>query len=323
MRLVLCVRSARQPIRDALVGLAGVELIEADDMARLIGEVPLADALVLSDPRGPEGALLAEALRRPDEKLRWVQMISAGYAGLVAHPLPPSVAVTNQGGIAAPAVAEHALALIMALNRGLPTAFAAQLEQRWDPKPIRTHLRTLEGATVVIVGLGHVGRALAKRLAPFGATIVGVNRNGAPSSDVDRTVAIAALDSALAEADVVAVCLPGSPETRGLFGAERLAAIRPGACLVNVGRGEVVDAGALAAALHDGHLGGAALDVTDPEPLPADNPLWRAPNAIVTPHIGGGSPHSGKRIAQLVVENAGRFMRGEPLLNQVHPKADT
>lgn len=318
-RLVLSGRTARQPIRDALSNMPGIELVEADTMAEVVDEIGRADALILSDPRGPDGASLVQALHRADSRVRWIQMVSAGYSGVVSHPLPPGVIVTNQGGVAAPAVAEHALALILALNRALPEAMAAQRVGRWDPEPVRTRLRTLEGATVIIVGVGHVGATLAKMLSPFGARRLGVTRDGKPRPDFEQTMPIAALEQALGEADIVVICLPASAETRGLFDTARMGAIRPGTSLVNVGRGEVVEAGALATALLSGHLRGAAIDVTDPEPLPDGHPLWEAPNLIITPHVaGGGNPRSGQRIAAMVAENAARFVRGEPLLNRIH-----
>ena len=318
MRIVLSGRTARAPIRDALSVMAGVELVEADTMDEVLAQLATADALILSDPRGPDGARLAEALHRDDRRVRWVQMVSAGSSGISSHRLPDRLVVTNQGGVMAATVAEHALTLILALNRALPAAFTAQASGRWAPDSLRPQLRTLEGATILIVGVGHVGGVLAKLLTPFGARIVGVTRDGASRQGLQQTAPIAALDDALAHADVVAICLPGSAETRGLFDAGRLAAMKRGAILVNVGRGEVVDADALTTALMSGHLRGAALDVTEPEPLPDGHPLWRAPNLILTPHVaGGGNPRSGARIAQMVVDNLGRFMRGEPLHHQI------
>jgi phosphoglycerate dehydrogenase-like enzyme len=318
MRVVLSGRTARAPIREALSAMPGVELVEADGIDEVVAQVATTDALILSDPRGPDGARLAEALHRDDCRVRWVQMVSAGYSGITSHRLPGHLVVTNQGGVMAASVAEHALALILALNRALPAAFEAQRTAHWAREDIRPRLRTLEGATVIVVGVGYVGGVLAKFLEPLAVNIVGVTRDGAARQDLERTVPILALDHGLAEADVVAICLPGSDETRGLFDARRLAAIKRGAILVNVGRGEVVDADALAAALMSGHLRGAALDVTDPEPLPHEHPLWRAPNLIVTPHVaGGGNPRAGRHIAQMVADNVGRFTRGEPLLHQI------
>lgn len=324
MRIALTGRIFRQPILKALAGIQDAEVVELDSVALVADDVPRADAIILSDPRGPEGALLADALRHQGAKTRWVQIISAGYSGMLSHTLPENLVVTNQGGAIAPAVAEHALALILAHYRRLPLAFSAQADARWDNDAIRTGLRTLDGSTVAILGLGHVGQALAARLNPFGATLIGVTRDGVSRAGSNKTIPIAELDQALGLADVVALCLPDSRETRGLFDARRFAVMKPGAFIVNVGRGELIDSNALNDALVAGRLGGAALDVTDPEPLPANHPLWRAPNLIVTPHVaGGGNPNSGDRVAQIIADNVMRFMRAEPLLNQVYPKART
>jgi phosphoglycerate dehydrogenase-like enzyme len=320
MRIAVSGRIARQPILAALAALPDVEVVEAAAPA-LPGHVDDCDALVLSDPRGDEGGDLTEALRHPDARTRWLQVVSAGCSGLLSHPLPAGLVVTNQGGAAAAAVAEHAIALILAHNRCLPAALLARADARWEREAVRPGLRTLEAATIVIVGLGHVGRALAMRLAPFQATTIGINRTGTPCPDVRMTLPMARLNEALASADTIVLCLPATPETYRLIDARRLAMLKPGALVVNVGRGDLIDMAALAQALAHGHLGGAALDVTDPEPLPPDHELWRAPNLIVTPHIaGGGSPLTGMRIAGLVAENAGRFLRGQPLLAQVYPK---
>jgi phosphoglycerate dehydrogenase-like enzyme len=309
----------RQPILDALAAIPGVEAteIDADQFRSAATEF---DALVISDPRGSEGTTLAEALTSDEARVRWVQLVSAGHSGLLSHDLPNRLLVTNQGGALAPAVAEHALALILAHNRRLPAALNAQRDCRWDKSTVRAGARTLEGAIVAIVGLGHVGRALAARLTPFGAELIGVNRDGSPCAGFHRVEPLDALDAVLSTADVVALCLPDSPATYRLMNSERLARMKPDALLVNVGRGTMVDTDALAAALVAGTIGGAALDVTDPEPLPPDHPLWRAPNLLITPHIaGGGSPLAAGRIAGIVAENALRYVNGEPLLHQVFP----
>jgi phosphoglycerate dehydrogenase-like enzyme len=320
MRLALTGSVARQPILDALAQIPAVEVVETASVALLAAEAPTADAMILSDPRGADGAILAEALRRPDARTRWVQIVSAGYAGMLAHALPETVVVTNQGGAVANAVAEHAMALVLAHFRGLPAAFSAQTAERWNTAAIRGALRTLEGTTAAILGLGHVGQALAARLAPFGVTVIGVNRDGAPGPGMERTFSVAALDEALGLADIVALCLPASPGTHRLIDAGRIAAMKTGALIVNVGRGEVIDTEALALALVEGRLGGAALDVADPEPLPAGHPLWQAPNLIVTPHVAGGSPLARQRIARMVADNVARFAAGAALMNQVYPR---
>jgi phosphoglycerate dehydrogenase-like enzyme len=324
VRLAVSSRTARGPIVSALSKIPGIELVEAASTMLLVDEVPKADGLILSDPRGPDGAALATALARTEARVRWIQVVSAGYSGLLSHHLPASLVVTNQGGVVARAVAEHALALILALMRRLPEALVAQSQSKWKSTAIRGVVRSIEGATVVIVGLGHVGRTLAQLLAPLGARRIGVNRTGAIFKDVEQTVGVGALKEVAAVADVVVLCLPDSPQTRNLVDEQLISMMRRKAFLVNVGRGATVDIAALTRALVEGRLAGAALDVTDPEPLPSQHPLWGAPNLILTPHVaGGGSPLTGERIARMVADNAARFVRGDSLLNQVHPRTDT
>jgi phosphoglycerate dehydrogenase-like enzyme len=321
MRLAITTQAASQSIMRELSRMPEIEVVLFASASMLPAETDHVDAMVLSDPRGSDGANLAKALSGGQPRTRWVQIVSAGYSGILSHPLPDALVVTNQGGAMAPAVAEHAMALILSHYRRLPSAFASQGTGTWASSTIRKELRSLEGSTVVILGLGHVGQALAARLKNFGVTVLGVTRDNAPHNAVDRTFSTKGMDGALAIADVVVLCLPASAETDRLIDAHRIAAMKPGALIVNVGRGTLIDMEALVEGLASGHLGGAALDVTDPEPLPPSHPLWRTPNVIITPHVaGGGSPLAAERVARVVGENARRFLRGDALINRVHPR---
>jgi phosphoglycerate dehydrogenase-like enzyme len=216
-------------------------------------------------------------------------------------------------------VAEHAIALMLAMVKRLPAAFAAQARRAWQPQ-IGQGMGTLSGRTLVIVGCGSIGREAARRAAGLGMRVIGVARTVRPIAGADEVVDASRLDETLGRADVVLVAVPSNPATRGLIDAGRLAACRPGTLLVNVARGNVVAAGALLDALRSGALGGAALDVTDPEPLPPDDPLWDAPNLIVTPHVSGSiGPQGLVRLAEHVLANLRREADGQTPLHLVSP----
>jgi phosphoglycerate dehydrogenase-like enzyme len=170
---------------------------------------------------------------------------------------------------------------------------------------------------VTIVGAGGIGRALIPMLVPLGARVVAVNRSGRPVDGADRTVGVAELDTVLPGTDHVVVAAPSTPDSRHLIDGARLAALKPTSWLVNVARGELVDTDALVAALRDGVIAGAALDVTDPEPLPDGHPLWTEPRAIITPHSANPGPLSERALAERVADNIARRIAGAPLLGRV------
>ena len=171
---------------------------------------------------------------------------------------------------------------------------------------------------MAIVGYGQIGREIARRARPFGIHVIAVSRSGAADDGADESRTLADLDDVLARADIVMLALALTPETRHLFDAKRLAGCKQGVVIVNVARGALVDQEALAAALASGHVGAAGLDVVDPEPLPADDPLWSAPNLIISPHFaGGGSLPSQVRLGESAAGNLRRLIEGKPLLNLV------
>ncbi|MGX1309182.1 phosphoglycerate dehydrogenase-like enzyme [Amorphus suaedae] len=309
MRIVYWARIplARKLITDGLTARPDVELTVAESLDDFLAALPGASALVLADAPEAEARQVADAIARGGT-VRWMHFVTAGKEGFDAAGLPEGVVVTGPSLGVSPTVAEHALTLILALLRRVPDMLASTREARWD-RSVMQRLATLEGETVAIVGFGNVGREIAARLRPFGAEIVGVRRSGTADPLADRIVTPDRLHEILPGAGVVVLAMPQTAETEHLFGAAEFAAMRSDAILVNVARGGVVDQTALVEALQAGTIGGAALDVTTPEPLPGDDPLWRCPNVLISSHIaGGGSERSRARIAGDVTTHLDRLI---------------
>jgi phosphoglycerate dehydrogenase-like enzyme len=284
----------------------------AGDEDDLLRELPAADALWITPTY--YSAAVPQAIKANPGHLKWIGLTSAGYDVLLRAGVPPAVTMTYAIAVHGPAVAEHAVALVLALVRQLPRASAAQTQAAWNAPAMIGTLRSLEDLTVAIVGFGTIGGELATRLRPLAKRIVGVSRSGKPDARADEMFATSRLHEALAQSDVAVLTVTYSPETKHLIDAAALAAMPADAFLVNVSRGPVVDGAALHAALVAKKLGGAALDVSDPEPLPAGDPLWTTPGVIITPHIGSfGSRATGARLADQYERNIVRFERGEAL----------
>lgn len=309
MRIVYWARIplARQLITGHLGARTDVDLAVVESLDDLLAAIPGADGLVLADAPEAEARRIVAAIAAAGT-VRWIHFVTAGQEGFDAAGMPDGVAVTRPGLGVSPTVAEHTLALILALLRRVPEMVASTREARWD-RGVMQRLATLEGMTVAIVGFGNVGREIAARLRPFGAAIVGVRQSGAPDPGADDIVTPDRLREILPRAGVVVLAMPQTAETEHLFGAAEFAAMRPDAILVNVARGGVVDQDALVAALQSGRIAGAGLDVTTPEPLPAGDPLWTCPNVLISSHIaGGGSQASRERIADDVVAALDRLI---------------
>jgi phosphoglycerate dehydrogenase-like enzyme len=283
----------------------------AADIAREIG-----DAAILVTSNRVCSPAYGEALRRcARDTLRWIHFTSAGIDGGLRMGVPDWVTVTNATGVKAAMVSEHALALLLALVRRLPELRADQLAQRWRHEDAMAQVGTLEGATVCVVGLGAIGRAVARKARAFDARVIAVSRTGAAGDDMEQVFGRERIREALALADAAVICTSSDPESFHLIDASALAAMRRKAFLVNVARGDIVDGTALIAALQTGRLGGAALDVTEIEPLPAASPLWHLPNVIISPHVAGGGSSGYPQQKALFGSNLLRFVAGEPLLN--------
>lgn len=317
LQVAVLARFGRDAILERIAASDGVEAIAVDDADALVRAIPAADILAMTNPSPRDGARIAEALRAPDSRVRWIQSMSAGFDALLEQPLPDGLQVTGQGGAMAPPVAEHAIAMLLGLTRGMFAIAERTRERSWS-RDFTPPLMALEGRAAAIVGFGSIGRAVARRLRAFDMRVLAVSRSAPAADEADAFVPLVQLHEALGQADVVIVTIALAPETRGMFDAAAFAACKPGARFINVARGELVDQHALRAALVAGTLAGAAVDVTSPEPLPSDDPLWDAPRLFVSPHVGGaGSPLAAKRIATVFGDNLQRYGVGEPLTGRL------
>jgi phosphoglycerate dehydrogenase-like enzyme len=295
---------------------AGVETIRYDVAAPVPEQHLDAEALVVWG--NSPGDLRAVAGRMP--RLRWVQTLAAGPDAVLGAGFPDDVLITSGQGLHDRPVTEHALALVLALLRRLPAALAAQAGHRWARElgglqPLHPDgvVTTLLDARVLIWGFGSIGQTLAPLLQALGASVRGVARSAGERAGFP-VVAEDRLEQELQRTDVLVVILPSTPATVRALDAGRLAALPRHAFVVNVGRGSTVDEPALLAALTKGRIAGAALDVTDVEPLPADSPLWDAPNLLLTPHAAGGRPVGADG---LVAANLEALLGGRELRNVV------
>jgi phosphoglycerate dehydrogenase-like enzyme len=319
LTVALYTRMAVAEITSLLSARPDVRLIEAKSIDDLLAATRAADVLAISDPVKDEGRLLASALVAADCRVKWIQVLSAGFDGLAKHGVPKAIMVSTQGGALSVPVAEHAMALLLALTRQISVVSSRSAAGEWN-RTFAPPLITLEGRHALIVAMGHVGRQVAKRLRAFDVHITGASRSGDLLEHADEGVRLDDLAVAIPRADIIMVCAALTDATRGLIGRRTLSVLKPGALLVNVARGELLDQDALLDALKEHRLAGAALDVTVPEPLPKDNALWSAGNVIITPHVAGaGSPRAMGRIAKTLGDNLDRYLRGEPVHHGVNP----
>ena len=253
-------------------------------------------------------------------RLRWVQSPAAGVGSLMFPELLASpVVLTSARGIRARSIAEHVLGVTIALTRRLPAALRAQAAHRWAQDDLETEARPLQGQRMGIVGLGAIGLEVVALAAPFGFRISAMRRRaGRPRPDgVEEVCTPDRLPDLLRQSDVLVLAAPHTPETKKLIGRDQIGQMKPGALLINVARGKLVDDEALIEALRDGRLGGAALDVFSEEPLDPSSPYWDLPNVIITPHTSGAMQDYWTPLVALFADNLRRFEKGEPLLNVV------
>lgn len=289
------------------------------DLIRLPSRAFTVDvASTLDEAAGPAAEaeiIYGWALPRPllarVPQLRWVQVMGAGVERLLVPELPARVVVTRAAGIFGPWMAEYTLGWCLWVTQRIDGFRASQRLRRWapvDPIPLR-------GQTLCVVGLGDIGRAIARKARALDLRVIGVTRTGRGAREAERVYRTRALRSALARADFVVLTVPLSSATRGLIGAAELGAMKPSAWLINIARGPIVDEAALLETLQARRIGGAVLDVFDAEPLPPEHPLWTLDNVAITPHVSG--PSTPREIAPIFNDNLRRYLAGRPLRHLV------
>ncbi len=290
-----------------------VEFVSVTSSRNAAAQVADADALI-----GQCNAALVAGAKR----LRWVQRLAAGVEGCVEVPEIASgqVILTNMQKIDSPIIAEHAIAMMMSLSRGLPGFARAMDDGVWDRSAqVRSKMTSVVGKKLLVVGLGGIGTEVARFGAALGMQVSATRNSSRSGPDFVSYVGLThELGSLAAKADVVVSALPLTAATTDLFDQAFFSGLKSGAIFINVGRGKSVVTNDLLAALRSGHLGGAGLDVTAPEPLPADHPLWTLANVIITPHLSSGGGERERR-SVLLMENLRRFIEGDRLLNVVDP----
>lgn len=309
MRIVLCYPVEAKHIAAIQAAAPDAEIVDA-------GQERIAQELLEADIYCGHAKVPVpweEVIQRG--RLQWIQSSAAGMDHCLVPPVVASdIPVTSASGVLADQVAEHTIGLITGLTRSMPVFFRAQQKKEF----IRRPTRDLTRSTVGIVGFGGVGRRLAEVLAPFRTTILATDWFPYDKPDyVHQLLPADALDEMLPRLDILVLSAPLTAKTRGMIDARRLALLPKGALVVNVGRGPLLQEQALAAALDSGHIAGAALDVTEVEPLPAESTLWDRPNVIITPHVGGQSARRIDDMTEFFCDNLSRFLAGRPLRNLI------
>jgi phosphoglycerate dehydrogenase-like enzyme len=293
----------------------GVQFVVADSIEKAVAQAHDADAII--------GWCDARILNAGPQ-IRWIQFLYAGVDSCVSIPAlrEQSVLLTNMQRVQSAIIAEHAIAMILALGRGIDLGVARQTTGQWLASPMveSGRLRVLKGKTLLIAGLGGIGSEVAVRAHALGMRVVATRASDRSRPEYVSHVGLSdELPKLVAEADVIVNALPLTETTKGVFDAQMFGVMRRSAFFINVGRGGTVVTSALVKALESGALAGAGLDVTDPEPLPSDHPLWRVPNIIITPHISSESELGFQNVWTIVRENLRRYVAGEKMLSVVDP----
>jgi phosphoglycerate dehydrogenase-like enzyme len=295
-------------------GFPGHQFVQLQNYDRVPEEIPDTDVFIGWSLR-PQQFVAAR-------KLRWIHSPAAAVHQLMFPELiQSSVLLTNSTGIHGPVVAEHALAVLLAMAKRLPQAMQYQAKRQWSQDQLwheRPRPREVAEATVAVIGMGGIGREFTTRAKALGMKVLAVRENPAKGADgADAVFNSTQIDEVLPQADYVLLCTPVTPATTGMINAARLGKMKPDACLINVGRGPLIDEPALLHALTNRTIAGAALDVFEVEPLPPDSPFWSLDNLLITPHTAAVTERLWERHYRLIADNLKRFLADQPLLNLV------
>jgi phosphoglycerate dehydrogenase-like enzyme len=320
-KLVVCVwhrfeQWRAQPVMPETIRRRWPEMlvVHLPDYERLPQELPDTDIFV--------GASLRPEQFQHARKLKWIHSTAVGVSQLMYPELRGSgVILTNPSGILSQPIAEHTMGLMIALARHFPDSVRYQDRARWSQIEVSSQpgpLTELNGQLLLIVGYGSIGREIARRAGAFDMRVWGVTRSGkGDATHTEKILPVAQLEDALPHADYIVLSAPDTQETQKLIGPAQIAKMKPGARLINVGRGSLLDEAALMRALETGALGGAALDVAATEPLPAESPLWKTPNLLITPHTSGVSDRLWQKETKVLMDLLGRWFDGRDLFNVV------
>lgn len=298
-----------------------------DEQKKLITDIAENAVVTVVPNKSATGEMIAEAeiifgLPKPADlknakNLRWLQLVSAGADKYIDKNLYANrdIILTNSSGVYGIPIAEHVFAMILAFNRNLQEYTLLKQEKRWH---VINEVREFYGSTVGVIGLGDIGREVAKRAKALGAKVIALKKNPSGKPDyVDQLYLTEEIDEVLKQSDYVILTLPATNKTRGIISEERLRIMKPNAFLVNIGRGELICQEALVKALKNNWIAGAGLDVTTPEPLPEDNPLWELSNVMITQHSSGISKENDARRLNIFLDNLKRYLNNEKLKNEV------
>lgn len=288
-----------------------VNIIRSSSRDHLLQLIPIADA-ILCWSLPPD--IFASAKR-----LKWISFASAGVdSALFPELLASDIIITTVSGVHTVPAGEHAIAMMLAFARGLVPAIRNSADKRWGRSEIVPHIFELHGLTVGILGLGHIGKGVARLARALGMKVLGCDLSGiSEEAVVDEIYFPGDMEEFLPKLDFLVVALPLTQETRGMIGTHELALVPSSAYIINISRSRIVDDDALLERLRSGKLAGAGLDVFDTEPLPADSPFYKMGNVIVTPHVAGVTPKYWERTSNIFTENLRRFIQGEKMLNVV------
>jgi len=295
--------------------LPEVHFIPTRTLAELESALSKSQILIMN---GSEFTPEIGALIRHSPTLKWIQFTSSGLDIVLKNGgLPDSLLTTNVAGLRAGNLSEHAFGMLLFLTRQLRAVETARQTQRWIKQEIFPALSSLQGQTMVIIGMGAIGQAMAIKAKAFGMHVLAISRGYSGDENVTRVYPRTDLLDAIPLADVIMMSVPSDASTRHLLSHAAFAVMKPNAIVLNVARGDVIDEQALIEALQSGRIGGAGLDVMDQEPLPKESPLWHFDNVLITPHIGGAGSDQLGQLLDKIAQNVRRFISDQPLANVV------